>query len=175
MRAYLRRYPDHVMSADGTLTLKLFWGMYLRYLLAHGLDLHHWGTPVVWVRLVRRDRLAQAVSHVRAFQTSQWRKGLPARAAEQFDADAISYRLQWMSEWDETWAEHIRASGDPVLEVDYADLDHDYTGTMRRVLDFIGHPELPVPPPQLQRQRDTTTDEWIERYRALHPEYRDPD
>lgn len=173
MGAFLRHYPDTAMSTTGTFTVKLFWHAYQWHLLDNGLDLHHWGAPVTWIRLVRRDRLAQAVSHLRASQTRRWRAGGTATSDEVFDDAGITERLRWMVAAERAWDEYFAVTGEVPLLVDYSDLDTDYDRTMRRVLDHLGYESTPVPPPQLERQRDAVTDEWIERYRSLHPEYAD--
>ena len=174
-RRYLDAYPSYVMGPERVLAVKLFAMHAGWHMVDHGLDVHHWGVPVDWIRLVRRDRLAQAVSHARASQTRQWRASQVAVAEARFDDRLLTDTLAWFGSEERMWDDHFARTGEPHLVVEYSELDHDYEHTMRRILDHVGLSHLPVPPPQVARQRDATTDEWIARYMELHPEYRDPD
>jgi len=167
---HLARYSRRMMSADGVLAVKQFWGLYRMNMLDHGLDMHHWGVPVVWVRLIRNDRLAQAVSEARAQQSSQWRSIDRAVRPVQYDEAAVSRRLATIGECERSWDEYFMRTGESPLVITYEELDRDYEATMRRILDHVGLEGVPVPPPQLQRQRDALNDEWMSRYRAAHPD-----
>lgn len=170
---YLDLYTGWAVSDDGVLAVKQFWHLYAQNMLEHGLDMGHWGAPVTWVRLVRSDRLAQAVSHVRAEQNQQWTLHHQRRGADVFDEYRITEMLHWIEENERGWDDYFASTGAPHLLIDYRELDEEYESTVRRIFDHVGFGGRPVPPPQLERQRDAVTDEWIERYRSLHPEYAD--
>ncbi len=56
-----------------------------------------------YVYLTRRDRLRQAISLVRAVQTSRWRSMDSAACAAQYDAHAISREVGFLDQHEDTW------------------------------------------------------------------------
>ncbi len=129
--------------------------------------------PVKFVYLHRRDRLAQAISRLRAEQTNVWhvtsRSDLASADSadvtydrerlEQFVAESESHNAAWAS-----WFERNRV--DP-LRVEYEDLAENGDRITRRVLSFVGAPSpaAPTRSPNL-RMADALSLEWAARFRA---------
>lgn len=125
------------------------------------------------VMLYRRDKLAQAVSLERSFQSSAWHQ-----TADEPDArNPVEWRIDpWMI------ARHvanlgqqeqiIRAALDGfpggILELTYEELDTGFDAAWRRVSAFLDIPEMPASSvyPRLVRMRDAATDEMIARFFA---------
>jgi len=166
---YVERYPARAMSADGVLAVKQFWQVYRLIMIDNGLDMHHWGVPVVWVRLVRADRLAQAVSLVRAQQSQQWLWNQRAVGTPEYDDDRISAALRGIDEGERGWDDYFTRIGVQPLVIEYTELDEHYDETIRRIFDHVGLSDHPVPAQGTRRQRNAESDQWIGRYQAAHP------
>ncbi len=152
-----------------------------------GLKLHHhhaqrWADrPAVsgllatarWIRIVREDRVAQAVSWELALQTGRWASWqaetrLPGRLGPvRYRRRRIARRIAQLAAGAAAW--DARLAHAPVLRVTYAELTADPVATTRRVLGWLGvaAPEtVAVPPPGSRRQGDARNAAWIARYRA---------
>jgi len=170
-RAYLDFVGRRFTTADGVLGIKMMWPHYEQLMLADGLDVSYWGAPVIWIHTTRRDELRQAVSFARSQQTGQWMAGA-ARLRKMrdrvphYDADFIETRLAFLRRGQQGWSNYFAKNGIEPIEVVYEDLDADYEGTMRRVLDALGQHDVSVPPRQTERQADELNDEWVERFLA---------
>lgn len=153
-------------SADGTFSTKFMWAHFDRLVLYHSLDVDLWGAPVEWIHVCRRDTVRQAVSWSRANQTSVWTSRRQSDVEVVYDHDEL-VRLEAQARREvELWDQYFRNRSIEPLRLVYEDLVDDYEGTMRRVLDALGHPHVAVPEPQVGRMADALTDEWVRRFHA---------
>ena len=120
-----------------------------------------------YVYLIRQDRLRQAISLVRAVQTSQWRSTDSAVCAAQYDAHAISREVQFLEQDKATWEEFFDRNRVAPYRLTY----EEFTGLPRRtvaaLLSYLGHDEpleIALAHTQHRRQADKVTEEWIYRY-----------
>ena len=153
-------------TIDGVLSVKVMWGAYSWMFLAHGLDAGYWGVPVSWVRIQRRDRLAQALSFQRAITTEAWTATMRPTGEPTYDRADIDHAMRFIDHAERNWDTHFTDVGLEPLTVTYEALDADYGTTVRTVLDHLGAAGAPVPPRQLERQADALTAEWRARYLA---------
>jgi LPS sulfotransferase NodH len=126
-----------------------------------------------FVHLWRGDTVAQAVSWVRAEQTSYWQHGDTVVREPHFDSDQIQGLVQTIDEHNAAWRDWFTVFDVRPHVVRYEELVADMAGVTRGVLDFLGL-ELPhgrTITPVHRRQADEVNDEWIARYRAIagHP------
>jgi len=137
---------------------------------------------LVYIRLRRENRVAQAISHYIAIQTNAWsipRDGMSNAAREgvdvEFDFAAIKKLVDHAEEAETHWREFLAGSEDLTLSVTYEELAADFSATVSKVLAFIGTPLPPgaVPPPAFVRQADARSVEWELRYRELARALRD--
>lgn len=142
--------------------------MWLHYAM-YGLDreggAEAWGVPESWVRIRREDRLRQAVSLARAFETQQWKAGQKALREAEYDPALIARCETMIGSQEAAWDDYFARRGIRPLCVTYEALAGDYQATLGRVLDHLGHGDVAVPPPQLERQADERTEDWVSRYR----------
>ena len=125
-----------------------------------------------YIQLTRGDKLRQAISKARAMQTELWvarseRRSL--REAE-FDAALIAHCLLSIQRAEERWSAFFQQNAIAPLEITYEKLCHDYSGTVREVLEFLRiRPRrgFVLGPPRTMRQADGLTEEWVTRYREL--------
>ena len=126
------------------------------------------------VRVVREDKVRQAVSLWKAVQTSTWRReaGDPpdAQAPQRFDARAIGHLVSRLEEHDRAWSAYFAAAGVEPLVIVYEDLAPDPESAVRAVLDWIGvgvPADFVAPQPRLERQADARSEDWVRRFREL--------
>lgn len=168
-RRSMQRFRDRVMAAStssaGIFSVKVHWPEYAAF-RGSPWDPRVWQVPVTWIHVTRGDRLRQAVSFVRATQTDSWNAWMPARAEPHYDANAIESAARLIDTWEAGWQGLFAPLGLTPVEVTYEQLDADYDAQVRRVLDHLGQPDLPVPRAVLARQADETTDDWVARFLA---------
>ena len=166
VRIALQRIAAIHATPEGTLSLKIMWSDLTSVLHGHGVDFDAFGVPIVWIRIRRDDHVAQAVSYSRAAQTRLWRAGRPEHQVPVYDGDQISQFYSRIQPENDAWDAYLAARDASPVEVTYEELDSDYEGTVRRVLDAIGATGAEVPPRQLSRQADHLNIEWAARFRA---------
>ena len=126
---------------------------------------------VGFVRLVRRDRLRQAISLIRAMQTEIWSSRYATAEGSHpahYDREAITWALAKLSQEYKLWQAFIANSGRPMIEIAYEDFSSDYRRGAATILEFLGFDSTNVsglPPSQLLQQRDEITEKWVQRYR----------
>lgn len=128
-----------------------------------------------FIHLIRKNKLRQAISNVKAQQTnvfSQWR-GLEFNENERepvFDYEEIKNWLNILEKSEDLWNRFFLDNGIEPLKVYYEVLTDKFEDTALAVLDFLGidYPHnLQFAPRYLLRQSDHINDEWEERFLAL--------
>jgi LPS sulfotransferase NodH len=133
----------------------------------------------LWLR--RHNKVAQGISHFRAFRTDTWerRAGQPPDPTDEpgsvdFNLPSIDNCVKWAGIFDDEWGAFFQRRGITPMQLFYEDLTSAYDQSLRAVLDFldIPHGDLPEAIPPLERQADETSLMWERKYRALiaHPE-----
>jgi trehalose 2-sulfotransferase len=123
----------------------------------------------VWV--TRRDKVRQAVSLVKARQSTEWK----AMSAQPERSDAADYNFHLVDlavrrivQEECSWEEYFTRAGVTPFTVVYEDLVRDYESTVRGLLDNLEirlPREYVFPVPRLHKQADAVSEEWVERYR----------
>ena len=134
-----------------------------------------------YLRITRSDKLRQAISFWKAYQTGVWGLGAakerrPARPAA-FDYEGITRVLRMLVDHEAGIDEFFARSGISPFTVVYEELVDTYEVTVRaalRYLDIGVPPELVIAGPRTARQADAETDAWVDRYHRVRQE-RDPD
>ena len=170
---HVERVRERRSDASGRFGLKLHYHHYESWFPARGWDIEALLAPRHWVRILRRDRVAQAVSWVRALQSGRWvarqRATLPSMYRERQIERLLDEIDRQEAGWDAFFAERSAAP----LILWYEDLASDMSATVRAVLAYLGvarAESVAVAEPDLKRLADETSARWIERYRASHPE-----
>ena len=121
------------------------------------------------VFITRQDRLRQAISWVRAFQTRKWADQDRPRVERPpvFDYDDITRLLMRIDREEDDWEALFARYGIEPQRVVYEEFVAARDETVRAVLDGLGI-EVPagfdLPAPVLGQQADELSDEWVERY-----------
>lgn len=131
--------------------------------------------PVRFVHLFRKDKLAQAVSLVKAEQTGLWHiapdgrevERLAAPSAPRYDRERINGALAKLSAADAGWVAWFAAEGIEPLKVSYESLAADPAGVTTRLIGELGlSPDKGVVlAPAVGRLADATSAAWMRRFR----------
>ncbi len=186
--ATYRDYLSWVFAAgttpNGVFGAKLMWG-HIDHFVCFLRDLpEHVGRPfprllarvfpsLRYLRVLRRDKVRQAVSLWKALQTATWRieqsrsdgEG-PRQPPCQFSFDAIDHLRRQISVQELAWTQYFDENGIEPLTIVYEDLIDGYEETLDEALAYLGidgeHREAPQL--DMHRQADSTSEEWVGRY-----------
>lgn len=130
----------------------------------------------IWV--TRRDKVRQAVSHLRAMQTGIWKvekgeKPAPVRQPY-FDAQAIDYLIMVNLMSEAAWQEYFAECGVIPFTVAYEDLPATLEETTLKILQYLDIPvpeRLPFAEPRVEKQGDALSEEWRQRYYQFKEEW----
>lgn len=116
--------------------------------------------------LTRANKLAQAVSALKAEQTGRWGAATPESNAEpRFDPAAIAENLRRFLFQERQIAQLKIAADRPVLFVTYEELRDSIEPTWERVQNFLDVPVKPVPTAiRSRQQRDAQSREFETRF-----------
>jgi trehalose 2-sulfotransferase len=129
-----------------------------------------------FLRIVRRNKLRQALSTARALQTGLWKvqKGKSVLREPEFDPDLIEQSLHEAERQEKIWDDFFGRIGVKPFEVEYEKLCQDYEWTIRAVLNFL-RIKLPagarVGPPVTTQQADEISRIWEKRFLAERTRY----
>ena len=130
---------------------------------------------VLYIHLSREDKLAQAVSMVKAEQTGLWHiapdgseveRLAPPRAPE-YDFARIATKLAEMERYDRAWLDWFAAEGLAPLRIGYETLATDPAAAVARICGALGVP-APAPDrmkPGIARLADAESRDWMRRFR----------
>ena len=164
-------------EVDGNASFKLMWPQ-LAALRARSADrgqreeLEAELKRVPWIRLRRRDRVAQAVSWAKAVQSQQWNSRNQAQATSIQYNYVLIWRLlfkarRYEREWDR-WFDALQIEP---LELVYEDYVQDLPGTVRRIARHLGRDGDLVcrrEETNLEVQRNVENRVWKERFLREH-------
>jgi trehalose 2-sulfotransferase len=126
----------------------------------------------LFVNVVRRDRLSQALSWFRANATNVWSRfdDVPADSldpAPALDIDTVR-DLEAHIDWQQTsWLKYFESREIVPLTIEYEALDEDYRGEIASVLAYLGldtSAARRIPRPRRIRQADAITMSWRRRW-----------
>ena len=183
---YLPRVIQHGTTPNGVFGAKVIWLYFDEFIMKlrqiPGLEekmtvpdllsvlfpnLHY-----IWI--TRRDKLRQAISYVRALQTGEWMRRTseppPSIKEPVFDLESIDTLLQEILKEELSIQQYFDLHGILPFTVVYEELVSAYEETAQQILAYLG---ILVPKGlvfrkrELQRQADTVTEEWVQRYHQL--------
>ena len=130
---------------------------------------------ILYIHLTREDKLAQAVSMVKAEQTGLWHIAPDGSELERlappqepaYDFDRIRRKLLELEAYDEAWTAWFDAQGIQPLRIGYERLSEDPAGMLAKICDALS---VPPPSPEavqpgIARLSDEISEEWMTRYR----------
>lgn len=127
-----------------------------------------------FVHLTRQDKLAQAISFVKAEKTGLWHRAPDGREIERlapprapaYDARAIAHTRDLFEDMDRDWKAWFAREGIAPLRLTYEALALDPHAELARVLGRIGLPGRPEgePPLPVAKLADATSRDWANRF-----------
>ncbi len=129
-------------------------------------------SPVTYIVLNRRDKLAQAVSMARAMQTNAWTSMDGAAAmTPRYDEGLIRQCLEEIERQRLGWLRWFEVNAIAPVVVSFEDLIADRAGVVRGVVELLqvenDEPEQ-IRPPAIRKQGDEINLAWAARFRREH-------
>lgn len=124
--------------------------------------------PVSYLSIERRDRIAQAVSLAKAYQTRAWSSVQVEKKGPLFySAEFIEACLKEIREQYGQWNAWFDASGVQPHRIFYEDLCGNEVQILREIMNFmrVERIQLNARAPVVERQSDAINIEWIRRFR----------
>ena len=130
---------------------------------------------LVYLHLSRRDKLAQAVSYVKAEQTGLWHAAPDGTEIERvaphreprYDFQRIRREVLILEAHDAAWNEWFSGLGIAPLRIGYEALAADPAGTLARICEAlgVGVPDAADVRPGVAKLADAVSLDWMSRYR----------
>jgi LPS sulfotransferase NodH len=132
-----------------------------------------------FIALERRDTLGQALSWARTVQTGQYRSTVPEKNPASYDASLIRAALYQVIKGRARWSLFFARTGFEPLPVFYEDVLANPQMEIDRIAAFVGGCGPAIVRPdliKLKTQRNSTIDEWRNRFRTENgnPDIIDP-
>jgi LPS sulfotransferase NodH len=129
---------------------------------------------VLYIHLAREDKLAQAVSMIKAEQSGLWhiapdgseRERLAPPKPPEYDFDRIADKVAQLELYDAAWVTWFAAQDIDPLRIGYESLAGNPTDVVARICKALGVPEPAADSlkPGVARLADETSREWVRRY-----------
>lgn len=126
----------------------------------------------VVIKLLRRDKLRQSISLVKARQTGKWGVKRQAKGNTKFSDDQLSKAIVDIVRWEALWDREFEASGiTPTMDIVYEEIPGSRDELLLEIATQLG---LDDPASivanrarddiQLQRQANRETEQWYDRF-----------
>jgi trehalose 2-sulfotransferase len=158
--AYARALARHRTLPNGWLGINVH-GTHLKYFA--GAQEHFPGVRFHYVRLVRRDQIAQAVSYEIAQQSQQWSSEFEARSHAQYSYSGIARKLRAIQHQDVLIQSYLQARGVQFRTITYEEMVADLEGTLRSFACIPEDRELDLES-SLRCQSDEESIRWKHRF-----------
>jgi LPS sulfotransferase NodH len=160
-----------VSPGTGVLGIKVFTHQLMRFHQLYGFDPVQrltLGRETLFLRLERRDRLAQAVSLEIARQSGAWKSTSAVKAEPSYDFAGILRAFHKISASYAFWDSYCSLRPVQQALFIYEDLIEDPTPWLAACAAFTGRPirKRPPKPGRLAVQRDARNADWIARFQA---------
>lgn len=183
-RAYLQRVLDEGAGGTGIFGIRLMWGTVEEVEERLGRR-HHLGAPadqifkkifgrVVYIHVSRADKLAQAISLLKAEQSGLWhifadgspRQKTAAQVASGYDARRIKQLMQELENDDTAWRSFFLKHAISPVMTNYEALSARPREEVGKILEALGLPsalaeEVTV---QTSKMADAESAQWAERF-----------
>jgi len=140
--------------------------------------LEHSFGPLRFIHLTRADKLAQAVSLLKAQQTGLWHRAADGSEWERtaahrdpgYDAQGIAGWIDRLTAYERGWNDWFAREGVAPLRLSYEALSADPRAGLRQVLAGLGLDPRAADAvsPEVRKMADATSEAWIARFTAEH-------
>lgn len=154
-------------SPNGVFAFKAFIGDY-QQALTQSRDL----LPLIrsddTLYITRRDKLRQAISYARAYQSGKWFSVGQETSPPLYSKEGIDHAFHWIRVAEASWEEAFRRKKCIPIRLYYEDLVEDSSAVVRGTLNRLGlNGSADIPSKaigQIDVQRDSLSEEWRRRY-----------
>jgi len=133
---------------------------------------------IKYIWLTRHDKARQAISYQLACTTGKWwlidgaerNNGEDKVDEPNFDPYVLARLEHTLMENDLKWQAYFRDNGIIPLTISYEDLASDYSGTIVRILEWLGvrgADATTIRPSRFKTQSSTLNEDWLTRYKAF--------
>ena len=164
LRTRLDLLRRHRTGHNGWFSLKIHHHHYRRFFEAAERDPSAFLGPLTWVHIQRQDRVAQAVSWVRAKQTGRWIAEQRGFGRAHYSHRAISRALHAIDAQEQAWARILEPYSP--LHLCYEDVADDLLSAVNAVLAHCEQPPVEAVSIPLRRQADPESEAWARRFRG---------
>ena len=167
-RDYITKILERRVSKNGVFGVKAHFHHFESYQKQYPALLKRMA-PVTYIHINRPDKVAQAVSMVKALQTNRWHSRMEGgpKPTLHYDREMIANCIADIEEQDLAWRRWFKAHKVSPFELTYNELTKDAAGVVRRIVELLGvenDEAEEVSVPSVEKQGDETNNEWIERY-----------
>ena len=184
---FLNKVKQKSTTPNGVFGTKLMWGYFDKFMnkalqlprfkdrnVSPDIVLSELFPNLHYIWIMRRDKARQAVSLWKGLQTLVWwkRRGdsIPKLdKAPEYSFEAIDYFVQEIVFHEAAWQAYFTQYDLTPFTVIYEDFVPAYEETALRIMDWlkISYPEdLAFGPRRLQKQADSVSEEWVQKYRV---------
>ena len=183
--AYLNRVLAHSKGENNVLGIKvmrLYWQNFIADLskakrspaLSEFALLNDCFPNLKFIWITRRDKVRQAISWMKFLQGAAWywTDDTPQKMEElKFKPDVIRAFIAQTAVHETAWLQFFKTNKITPFIVVYEDFVQSYEETTKSILRYL---EIPYPKGlkfearQLKQQADALTDEWVQKYLAMH-------
>jgi len=187
---YLASVLEKGTTPNGVFGAKLMWGylddfvLYLRDIPAYrDLSIPQLFATIFpnlhYIRIVRRDKVRQAVSLWRAIQTWSWKHekassptstSLHSSSELIFNYAAIDHLVRRIQAHEDAWERYFSANAIQPFSVVYEDLKDAYEITAVQILHYLNislPKQVAFAERKMKQQADTLSEQWVARYFQL--------
>lgn len=160
---FLGALADAAKTPNGVFMTKIFPTHHRAFRKKYGFDaIRHLANThdVLCVLLERKDKLGQAISHVRARQTGAWASVMAEKTEPQYSFDEILHFYLRAHKSSEYWRMYAGISGLNTVSLCYEDALPDGAPYLDALFSFCDIAPVPVSDPPVKIQRDTLTEDW---------------
>lgn len=128
----------------------------------------------LFIHLTRANKLAQAISYVKASQTGLWHQSPDGTELERlsapkdpvYDAEAIAGHMAEMATWDREWNDWFARARITPVRLSYDALSADPSRTLAKILDTLGLATGSAQSivPAVAKLADATSRDWAKRF-----------
>ena len=177
---YIAALRKHTGSDNGVLAIKLMvrhltWLRNQGMLTGNGGNLaelsDRFGGALV-IKLLRRDKLRQSISLVKARQTGKWGVKRQAKGKSKFSDDQLSKAIVDIVRWEALWEREFKASAiQPVFDIAYEQIPPARDEWLLKIANELGLDDATEIVANraredvgLKRQANTETEQWYDRF-----------
>lgn len=173
---YIQRIIEAASSENGFFSIKLFPRHLQWFQIQYGIDLLQYLNSkydIKFVRLLREDKILQAISFSKSLQTKAWSSLQKEKGSAEYDFDLICRCYFIVNRSDQFWSDYLKLRGFEFETFTYENLLPTGAPFVKFVADHAGIYDLPTPESNLSIQRGKSVEAWKERFQndALTAEF----